>query len=149
MSTQFKCPSVSPFMPPETQEQGTIVLLAPLTTIHLGRLAIKHVSAIATLSNFMLSPDNEQSSYIFHIPQRLGHDITLDDAARCVIAAFREIRDSHSSPDSKGSASLSLYTRALRSLQHALDDPTRSRSAETLCAAELLCIFEVSILRCR
>ncbi|KAF7588823.1 hypothetical protein BBP40_005177 [Aspergillus hancockii] len=89
------------------------------------------------ISWFVLSAEKEKSSYIFHIPCRSGYNDALDSAVKCVIAAFRALRV----PDVSRSA-LRLYTSALKYLQLALDDPTRSLQAETLCATELLCIFE-------
>lgn len=117
------------------------MLLAPLTAVHLSRTAIKYVSV--NISQFILSPDEERSSYSFHVPYRSGHD-ALDRAVECVIAAFHGLYLSDASRSLSALVPLSLYTRALISLQHALDDPKRSHSAETLCATQLLCIFEVS-----
>jgi hypothetical protein len=136
-----RSPSVLPRFA-ATAESRDLVLLAPLTAVHLSRTAIKYVSA--NISQFILSPDEERSSYVFHVPYRSGHDDALDRAVECVIAAFHGLYLSDASRYLSVLVPLSLYTRALISLQHALDDPKRSHSAETLCATQLLCIFEVS-----
>lgn len=127
----------------QAEEGRTLLSLSPLTAIHIGRLAIRNTSAAMSLSNHTLCPKQEQSSYIFHIPCRLGHDDVLDDAAGCVYAAFRELNTAGRPRLSHSTTSIALYTRALRSLQRALYDAKRSRTAETLCATALLGIFEV------
>lgn len=126
----------------QAEEGRTLLSLSPLTAIHIGRLAIRNTSAAMSLSNHTLCPKQEQSSYVFHVPCRLGHDNALDDAARCVYAAFRELNTAGMSRLSHSSTSITLYTRALRSLQRALYDAKRSHKAETLCATALLGIFE-------
>jgi hypothetical protein len=121
-----------------TVEGAELLLLAPLTTIHIGRAAREYLSA--NLLRFILPSRGEEASYVTHVPCRLGHEVALDHAVQCVVAAFHAL---HSQSSSK-QKTLSLYMCALKSLQQAIDDPERSLSAETLCATQLLCLFEVS-----
>jgi hypothetical protein len=119
-------------------EGAELLLLAPLTTIHIGRAAREYLSA--NLLRFILPSLGEEVSYVTHVPCRLGYEVALDHAVQCVVAAFHALNSQSSSKQK----TLSLYMRALNSLQQAIDDPERSLSAETLCATELLCLFEVS-----
>lgn len=101
------------------------------------------------ISEFTLSRTRELTSYLFHIPSRAGHEPCLDIAVSCLAASLREL---FSQNQQQGNIqvqerTLSLYSTALKQLQEALNDPIRSRSAETLCATELLCIFEVGLTK--
>ncbi|QKX63076.1 uncharacterized protein TRUGW13939_10244 [Talaromyces rugulosus] len=119
-----------------TVEGAELLLLAPLTSVHIGRAAREYLSS--NLLRFILPSLGEEASYVTHVPCRLGHEVALDHAVQCVVAAFHAL---HSQSSSK-QKTLSLYMRALNSLQQAINDPERSLSAETLCATELLCLFE-------
>lgn len=125
------------------QEQQPIALLSPLTTIHIGRLAIGRITPAKALARSLMS-DREQPSYLFDIPCRLGNDDAIDTAVKCVTVAFYDLYTSRAPNGSISPFLISLHTKALKSLRHAFDDPARSRSAETLCATALLCLFEVS-----
>jgi len=127
-----------------TREQQIIILLSPLTTIHIGRLAIRQITPAKALTQSFMS-EREKSSYLFDVPCRLGYDDALDIAVKCVTIAFHDLCASRTPQYSLSPFLISLYTKALKSLRQAFDDPGRSRSAETLCAATLLCLFEVSL----
>lgn len=86
-----------------------------------------------------------------HLPCRFGYSEALDDAISCVAAAIRDFCVQFDMDDKSNmylgslkTRTLLLYTVALRSLQQALNDPSQSTSTEVLCAAHLLCCFEVS-----
>jgi hypothetical protein len=132
--------------PADVQLCGTaasrdLVLLAPITTIYIGHASLDYISA--NISRLILSSDKELSSYISHVPCRLGQGDTLDVAVDCVVAAFHHLYLPPISRSRSAHNTISLYTHALKSLQNALYEPEQSLSAETLCAIVLLCIFEV------
>lgn len=131
--------------PADVQLCGTaasrdLVLLAPITTIYIGHASLDYISA--NISRLILSSD-ELSSYVSHVPYRLGQGGTLDVAVDCVVAAFHHLYMTPASQSCSAHNTISLYTRALKSLQNALYEPEQSLSADTLCATVLLCIFEV------
>ncbi|KIM93552.1 hypothetical protein OIDMADRAFT_184715 [Oidiodendron maius Zn] len=74
-------------------------------------------------------------SFAWQIPQRFGLSDALDDVAACMMASHMAIV--------RGASQFSrinpkLYTRALRSVYSALEDPNECRSSNTLCAILLL-----------
>jgi hypothetical protein len=81
------------------------------------------------------------STFISHIPRRLGHDKAFDDAAECLfLGAIGLI--------SRGDDHFLLkcrrgYDRALQSLQNSLADADRAKSVDTICATVMLGVFEV------
>lgn len=97
---------------------------------------------------FLRAQSRELASYVFHLPGRVGVDITLDSASQSVAAILRDvylyIQSESSAPFCVSSTTLATYMRALRILQEALYDRQRSMSAEVLCATEMLCVFEAS-----
>ncbi|KAH8693575.1 hypothetical protein BGW36DRAFT_207431 [Talaromyces proteolyticus] len=123
-----------------TAESADLLLLAPLTTIHVGRAAIEYLSV--NILQFVLPSYEKHASYVSHVPCRWGQEVALDHAVGCVVAAFHALHIRDNTQSLSKHKPLSLYTRALQFLQQALKDPKRSLSAETLCATELLCLFE-------
>ena len=119
-----------------------VLLLVPLTSIHTGRLAIKHVNPVAAMSQYIMTPDTERRSYLFEIPSLLGHNDALHSAFECVVAAFNELCQT-TSQLADSPSSVSLYAKALANIRSEINDPEKSTSAETLCAVALLSIFEV------
>lgn len=83
--------------------------------------------------------------YVFSLPRRTGHEPALDMAIRCVATILRRRRSRDPSIKGPPPGALMLYGEALRKLQEALNDKTRSRSAETLGATILLLLFEVCV----
>lgn len=109
------------------------------------RTTSRHEVCIQQGVPVVMFPGDRLSLYISHLPRRAGHNIALDSAVKCVSSAFRRL---YLPLDVDRVVSLrtsrSLYSQALQNLQRALRDPQEAVSAETLCASDLLCMFEVS-----
>ena len=115
-----------------------ILDLSALSTFHVGRITTKTLHTSPLLLSQVLQC--RQWSYFTYVPGRFGHYPCLDDAIRCTASRVRLwIRGE----TSVNAATLSLYTKALDSLQDAINDPIRRLMPETLCATELLAIYEV------
>ena len=117
--------------------------LSALTTFHVGRITAQALSRQpARLKDILRC---RQWSFFSYLPSRYGYSACLDDAARCVTARVRDWLSlpAEGSRPSNGSI-LSLYTKALKSLQAALNNPDRRVEPDVLCATEILGIYEVS-----
>ena len=115
-----------------------ILDLSALTTFHVGRLTTDGLYKFPTGLIDILRC--RQWSYFSYIPSRYGHLSCLDDAARCVISRVRGWLNGETSPKA---TVLSLYSKALNSLQAAVNDSVLCTKPETLCATEVLSIYEV------
>ncbi|KAH7137354.1 hypothetical protein B0J13DRAFT_77536 [Dactylonectria estremocensis] len=125
-----------------TEKFALLLNLAPLTGLRLG------IAKFSPLKSELIN-----ASSVSHLGSRkLAYFITaryaqvplLRYAADCVIAKLRQIlRPLGSSSADEEHAILVQYTRALRALHKALDDETQRVTAETLCATELLGLFEL------
>ena len=93
---------------------------------------------------FMLRPQGEiifLAPWFTDIPKQIGRRVQLDSA----VCAFTMHLLGKVTGDSRLiGESRSLYGRSLGSLQKALNHPIEWRSAETLCATMILCLFEAS-----
>lgn len=116
--------------------------LSALTSFHAGRVTAQTLAEHPSRILNILSC--RQWSYFDFLPSRFGHDACLDDAARCVAARVRQWMLSPTAIPDDGV--LLLYSKALHSLQKALDDSNTNLEANILCATELLAIYEVSLL---
>ena len=90
---------------------------------------------------------------LHHLPRRVGHSVALDTAVKCVAAGMRDVLTHYKAMGSVvrfagfyNGKTLDLYTRALKALSLALDDPVLVMEGETLFAALLICCFEVCVL---
>ncbi|PQK16514.1 hypothetical protein BB8028_0006g08340 [Beauveria bassiana] len=73
-------------------------------------------------------------TFLEKVPQRLGSNEALDVAANALVASHRDFATRRPvTPDS-----LAKYSNAIKALTQSLDDPTESRSLETICAVILL-----------
>ena len=126
-----------------TAECRDLILLGPVVSARDSHPKI--FSPQDAKAQFMMTRSKRLGSFIFHIPARSGRNTTLDSAVACVAAALREFCASEATPLHFvcSSKSLSLYGVALHNLHTALADPELSVKAETLCATELLGVFEV------
>lgn len=115
-----------------------ILDLSALTTFHVGRITTEGLYASPTGLVDVLQC--RQWSYFSYIPCRFGHFPYLDDAARCVARRVRGWVEGEVKPSV---VVISLYLKALNSLQAALNDPVLCTEPETLCATALLSIYEV------
>ena len=87
---------------------------------------------------------NVIGSFVSLVPQRLGTNTALDDATTCLLSSYSALLKG---PAAQRKIDLTLYGRALHSLQKALEDPQQCRSTTTLCATILLHRLEVSSMR--
>lgn len=94
--------------------------------------------------NMTLAISQRMVSYMFELPARVGRSEVLDTAVASVATALRWRHTSQTQTQAFDPDTLSLYGRALRMLQRALEDDQMSTAPEVLCATELLCIFEVT-----
>ena len=118
-----------------------ILDLSALTTFHAG-----HTTAHALRQDPSRLVDVlhcRQWSYLSFVPSKFGNTSCLDDAVRCVAAKVRHRLSSPTQPPS--TVVISLYSKALASLQNALDDKKSCLEPDILCATELLAIYEVDI----
>lgn len=74
------------------------------------------------------------------VPERLGAKVTLD-SAMCALALH--LLGKSRADGGLVSQSRVLYGQSIRALQNALNHPSEWRTAETLCAATLLCFYEL------
>ena len=119
-----------------------ILELSALTGFHTGR-ATTH-ALLGNPARLVEILQCRQWSYISFLPSRYGHVACLDDAICCVAA---RVRHCLSFPrDLPNTRVMMLYSKALVSLQTALEDPQYCLQPEVLCATEILSIYEVSEL---
>jgi hypothetical protein len=85
-----------------------------------------------------------QNSFFSYLPQRYGHSDCLDASIECALARVRQILTPKS--DNWDGIVMKLYIKALRDLRTALQCPKQRLASETLCATELLGIYEVPLL---
>lgn len=110
----------------------------------LGREIINLRSVfVHSHARLLMSPSEQLASYTRHLPSRSGYSVAMDSAVECVTAALRALKLPVTVQPTALTSARALYSRALSSLKDALYHPTHSVSAETLCAIDLLCIFEV------
>ncbi|KAL7823753.1 hypothetical protein V8C26DRAFT_383739 [Trichoderma gracile] len=133
------------FQDPLMPKQFSVLLnLMPLTGLRLG---------VGTLSHYLYEPAQPKDRIITaqassqrllsFIPSRYGHVSLLRHATDCVIAKlqYESQPAEHRSAKSDVKA-LMHYQKALKALQQALLDEMEWAKPETLCATQLLGIFE-------
>ena len=122
-------------------------LIAPLTVLHLGVTTLWHFRPdlwciSQTLATMPTRPDFRP--LLYYIPSRYGKVASITHATDSLVALLEQIVRTRGRWSPQWDAfSLKLYTKALRSLQEAIDDENQRLMPETLCAVELLAIFEV------
>jgi hypothetical protein len=84
--------------------------------------------------------------FIEDIPRRIGTNEALDTATAALVSVHSNL-GSHRY-NFIPSEHLVKYSHALKTLRIYLDDPTRARTAETLCAIILLFICQSFLGRC-
>lgn len=95
----------------------------------------------ASLPGFVGTQDSRLSFYVDHLPARLGHSDTMDSAVDAVANAMRDLFKP--SANRTSSRTFYLYAKALKHLQLSLQSSKDCFTPETLCATQLLGIFEV------
>ncbi|KAK3350236.1 hypothetical protein B0T25DRAFT_262523 [Lasiosphaeria hispida] len=126
-----------------TAEGLSILLcLAPLTGLRLGLARLAHSpSESIRIADFFPAPRLGSSKLISFIPSRYGQVSALTHATNCVVAKFRFMMGIETPGGESGV--LVHYSKALRALQAALDDEEQWFTPETLCATQLLGVFEL------
>ncbi|KAL6879143.1 hypothetical protein J3F83DRAFT_725226 [Trichoderma novae-zelandiae] len=147
-TTDFRPASLSApfaFQDPLMPKQFSVLLnLMPLTGLRLG---------VGTLSHYLYEPTQPKDRIITaqassqrllsFIPSRYGHVSLLRHATDCVIAKLQYESQPVEQRSPKGDVkALMHYQKALKALQQALLDEREWAKPETLCATQLLGIFE-------
>ncbi|KAM0252118.1 hypothetical protein ACHAQJ_007858 [Trichoderma viride] len=123
-------------------------LIAPIAGLHLG---------IATLSRFATSENLvgdvfraplpfsklDSRQLLSFIPARYTAVCSVTHATNCLVTRLEQIMALNTSTGTEELIILQHYTSALRALQEAIDDDVQRMTPETLCAAEMLGIFEL------
>lgn len=108
-----------------------------LPTDFLGSsLAKELVSQLTSAKPHGQSLD-QLGSFVHFIPARVGHNVALDAAVKCLCSAYSTFLSSNGPMDSK------YYSRALNSLRRCLFNDEIALSSEILCAAVCLSWYEV------
>jgi hypothetical protein len=125
-----------------TAKIGLNVLdLSALTTAHIGQRATSFLAERP--SRLVDLVTHRKVSYLNHVPTRYGCTYCLDDAVHCLITKARRVLIG---PGNAGcSTELTLYCKALRSLQSAIDLEQGWRNPDVLCAIQVLSLYEVCI----
>jgi hypothetical protein len=88
----------------------------------------------------------ESRRLLSFISSRYGRVEAITDATNCLISRLGYIVQKRGrGPSERDVTSLRHYSKALRSLQEALDDDKLRMSPETLCSVQILGIFEVCL----
>lgn len=140
-------PPASPFVSDISRNYYLLNLASRLTVLRLGVSTLSYLRLDNGCIGEILSrmpPYIKTRRVLSFIPSRYGHVSSITHATDCLIAGFSYIVQSGGklSP-TLDLATLRAYARALRSLQEAIDDEELRMTPETLCAAELLGLFEV------
>ncbi|KAK0707324.1 hypothetical protein B0H67DRAFT_587282 [Lasiosphaeris hirsuta] len=136
----YPCPRESSVV--TVEDLSILLCLAPLTGLRLGlaRLA-RSPSGSIRIADFSPAPRLGSSKLFSFIPSRYGQVSALTHATDCVVAKFRSLMGLESPGGESGV--LVHYSKALRALQAALDDEEQRFTPETLCATQLLGVFEL------
>ncbi|KAF2804042.1 uncharacterized protein BDZ99DRAFT_575698 [Mytilinidion resinicola] len=116
-----------------------ILELPSLASSHLARLASSRLASEPAIFAGLLQC--KQVSYIGHVPARFGNSVCMEDAASCLAAKMRRMLCPNDAAITDVMV-IGLYSKALKSLQNAINDPVQVLNPDTLCATELLAAFE-------
>ncbi|KAL8710273.1 MAG: hypothetical protein Q9220_005043 [cf. Caloplaca sp. 1 TL-2023] len=115
-----------------------IIDASALTAVHIGRATAQPLQEKpARLSDILQS---KRWSYFQYLPSRYGQTQCLDDALCCLAA---RIRQWITHPGKPSRTILQLYSKAVKSLQAALDDVEMVLHSDVLCATEILTLYEL------
>lgn len=129
-----------------TSEKFALLLnLMPLTGLRLGIAKFSSLKSNPARSGDPFSVSNLGNPKLAHFITSRYEDVpALRYATDCVVAKVRQVLRYRGGPFSDGKDTILLhYTKAIKALQAALEDETQSMAEETLCATELLAVFEV------
>ncbi|KAF7560389.1 hypothetical protein G7046_g3751 [Stylonectria norvegica] len=127
------------------QRFSFLLQFMPLTGLRLGLKQLAQPKAESVyVGNSITTPYHGSRKLLSFILSRYDHASALSHATDCVVSKLQHMmQPSHGQSLNGESTVLFLYTKALRSLQAALDDEAQRTTAETLCATELLSMFEM------
>jgi len=124
-----------------------LISLIPLTGLRLGIAPVCHSLAPRSVQSqnipSFLTGGKHLGNHpmLSFIPSRYGQVSSITHAVDCVLAKLKQTLQCE--PLDGDAVALRLYSKALRTLQEALNDGSQCMSPETLCATELLGVFEV------
>lgn len=121
----------------------SILNICPLASLHFGLAKVSHFTADPVYIRDVFVFPYGRTSLLSFVPSRYGQTPSLTYAVDCVVERLRWIVNLNRIPK-EDSAVASRYVKALKCLQSALDDAEQCLTPETLCAVELLGIFEVT-----
>lgn len=142
------CPSPEcPFVTGMSRNYYLLNLASPLTVLRLGVSTLSYFKPDYSCIGETLSkmpPHMKSRRLLSFIPSRYGHVPSITHATDCLIARLGHITQSGGKLSARRDlATLKAYAKALKSLQEAIDDERLRITPETLCAAEILGLFEV------
>lgn len=145
--TSLYYPPTDIFMRTMSQNYSLLHLASPMTVLHLGISTLSYFRPDCTCVGETLSkmPRHLKNRRLLSfIPSRYGLVSSLTHATDSIIARLDHIVRSKGIRSSEwDTVALKHYAKALKSLQEAIDDENLRMAPETLCAVELLGIFEV------
>lgn len=129
------------FLPASGKNSVHYLDLSLLASLEVGRYTgQKLLERPQNITQFL---GGKNWSYFRYVPLYYDKDILIRNATDCVLARVK----CSLSPDSLECESLALraYLKALASLQDAINSSTRHLTVETLCATQILGLYEVSL----
>lgn len=140
-------PPTDSFMIAMVKTPSLLKLASPVTTLHLGISKLFCFRADCVCFGKVVSKMPaylESQRLLSFISNRYGCVASVTHAANCLIARLGHIVETRGrwSPDSDPIA-LKYYSRAIGSIQEAINDESLRTMLETLCSVQLLGMFEV------
>jgi hypothetical protein len=124
-------------------------LIVPLTLPHIGISTVISVDLDLEQAGEIvgaITPEKSYGQLLSFIPSRYGHIPSITLATDCLLAKLSQmLRKRTANVDGSQDTAMKLYVAALKCLQAAIDDQDSRTTAETLCAVELLGLFEVRL----
>lgn len=114
--------------------------LSALTNFHVSQGTVTSLSQAPSLLKHIVR--SRQWSYLDYLPRCRVESAALERASQCVAARLQEFLSCPSEPTSP--AVLRLYASALQALQAEIEDSNVCLSPATLCATQLLGLYEAS-----
>lgn len=129
-------------------EYFSILNLAPLTGLRLGVTTLSFFTKDSSNIIQALSPSIPGSQKLLSlILPRYGQVLSLSLAVDCIVVKLKQMIRNDSSESTSGQIIvLHRHTKALERVQHDLNDRNQWMSSETLCAIQLLGVFDVYLM---
>lgn len=142
-------PQRSPIQPPLSSpysnllvtEHFSILNLAPFTGLRLGVTTLSFFTKDSSNITRALSVPGSQKLLSFIFP-RYGQALTLSLAVDSIVAKLQQMIMNVDNTSAQ-TIVLRQHTRVLERIQHDLNDRSKWMSSETLCAVQLLGLFDV------